>query len=172
MNEPSQDARRLASAPIDGDTFKAVLGNFASGVVLVTAMLEGEPVGLTAQSFMSLSLDPPLVMFCPAKTSKSWPKIRQAKHFAANILSEGQQHLSSQFARSGGDKFAGVSWQPGPSGAPLVEGVLAHIDCMIDAVHDGGDHDIVVGRVLHLDAEPDKKPLVFFRSAFSNLAPR
>ena len=172
MNESSQDAGRLTHAPIDGDTFKAVLGNFASGVVLVTAMLDGEPVGLTAQSFMSLSMDPPLVMFCPAKTSKSWPKIRRAKHFAANILSEGQQHLSSQFARSGGDKFAGVSWQPGPSGAPLVDGVLAHIDCTIDAVHNGGDHDIVVGRVLHLDAEPDRKPLVFFRSAFSNLAPK
>jgi len=172
VNEPSHEAQRLASSPIDGETFKAVLGNFASGVVLVTAMLDGEPVGLTAQSFMSLSLDPPLVMFCPAKTSKSWPKIRRAKHFAANILSEGQQHLSSQFARSGGDKFAGVSWQPGPSGAPLVDGVLAHIDCTIDAVHNGGDHDIVVGRVLHLDAEPDRKPLVFFRSAFSNLAPK
>ncbi len=170
MKELSDEATQLAKASVDGDTFKSVLGNFASGVVLVTAMLDGEPVGLTAQSFMSLSLDPPLVMFCPAKSSKSWPKIRRAKHFAANILSEGQQHLSSQFARSGGDKFAGVAWQPGPSGAPLVEGVLAHIDCTIDAVHDGGDHDIVVGRVLHLDAETDKKPLVFFRSAFSNLA--
>ena len=173
MSDPVDDTTALANSTFDADTFKRVLGNFASGVVLVTAMLDDEPVGLTAQSFMSLSLDPPMVMFCPAKSSTSWSKIRQAKYFAANILSEGQEHLSAQFAQfagSGVDKFAGVTWQAGPSGAPLVADVLAHIDCVIDAVHDGGDHDIVVGRVLHLDAESDKKPLVFFRSTFSNLA--
>lgn len=158
-------------APIDGGTFRRVLGNFASGVVVVTAAFDGAPVGMTAQSFMALSLDPALVMFCPAHISTSWPKIRQAGHFAANILADGQQHLASQFAKSGIDKFADVDWRAGPSGAPLISGCLAHIDCTIEAVHDGGDHHIVVGRVLHLAAEPDKQPLVFFRSAFGHLSP-
>ncbi|WP_153505229.1 flavin reductase family protein [Cumulibacter manganitolerans] len=157
---------------IDPDLFRAVLGNFASGVAVVTASDDGVPVGLTAQSFMSLSLDPPLVMFCPNRTSTSWPRIQHAKHFAANILAEGQDDLGLKFARSGGDKFAGVPWSPGPSGAPLLEGVLAHIDCTIEAVHAGGDHLIVVGRVLHLAAATELKPLVYFRSSFESLAAR
>jgi 3-hydroxy-9,10-secoandrosta-1,3,5(10)-triene-9,17-dione monooxygenase reductase component len=168
----SDDARELAHAPIDPELFRSVLGNFASGVTIVTAMDDGEPVGLTAQSFTSLSLDPPLVMFCPKITSTSWPRIEHARHFAANILAEGQDALGIQFARSGGDKFADVEWTPGPTGAPLLGGVLAHIDCTIEAVHPGGDHQIVIGRVLHLAAESDKKPLVYFRSAFESLAPR
>lgn len=168
----SDEAEQLAHASIDPDLFRSVLGNFASGVTVVTAMDDGEPVGLTAQSFTSLSLDPPLVMFCPTVTSTSWPRIRHARHFAANILAEGQDALGIQFARSGSDKFAGVQWSAGPSGAPLLAGVLAHIDCQIEAVHPGGDHQIVIGRVLHLAAEADKKPLVYFRSAFESLAPR
>lgn len=168
----SDDAQELAQAAIDPELFRSVLGNFASGVAVVTAMDDGEPVGLTAQSFTSLSLDPPLVMFCPKVTSTSWPRIEHARHFAANILAEGSEALGIKFARSGGDKFADVSWTPGPSGAPLLTGVLAHIDCKIEAVHPGGDHQIVIGRVLHLAADTDKKPLVYFRSAFESLAPR
>lgn len=166
------DAELLAESPIDPQQFRSVLGSFASGVAIVTASDDGTPVGMTAQSFMSLSLDPPLVMFCPTRTSTSWPRIERAEHFAANILAEGQDWLGLQFAKSGADKFAGVEWTPGPSGAPLLDGVLAHIDCKIEAVHEGGDHLIVVGRVLHLAAEADLKPLVFFRSAFESLAVR
>lgn len=168
----SDEARRLAQAPIDPELFRSVLSSFASGVAVVTAMDDGVPVGLTAQSFTSLSLDPPLVMFCPKITSTSWPRIENAQHFAANILAEGQDALGIGFARSGGDKFADVDWTPGPSGAPLLTGVLAHIDCRMEAVHPGGDHKIVVGRVLHLAADAAKKPLVYFRSAFESLAPR
>lgn len=171
MTEPN-DAARLATAPIDPDLFRSVLSSFASGVTVVTALDGDEPVGLTAQSFMSLSLDPPLVLFCPNRASTSWPRIQRAKHFAANILAEGQDELGVKFARSGGNKFEGVSWTPGPSGAPLLDDVLAHVDCSIEAVHEGGDHLIVVGRVLHLAAETDRKPLVYFRSAFESLAPR
>lgn len=157
---------------IDPKLFTRVLGSFASGVAIVTAFDDDDPVGLTAQSFMSLSIDPPLVMFCPQRTSTSWPRIERARHFAANILAEGQESLGTQFARSGTDKFAGVSWAAGPSGAPLLDGVLAHIDCRIEAVHEGGDHLIVVGRVLHLAADTRQKPLVFFRSSFESLAAR
>lgn len=159
-------------APIDPDLFRSVLGNFASGVTVVTALDDGVPVGLTAQSFTSLSLDPPLVMFCPKVSSTSWPRIERARLFAANILAEGQDALGMQFARSGADKFAGVAWSPGPAGTPLLDGALAYIECRIEAVHPGGDHQIVVGRVLGLDADPAKKPLVYFRSAFESLAPR
>ncbi|WP_106849939.1 flavin reductase family protein [Blastococcus sp. Marseille-P5729] len=171
MSEPSDNADRLDQAPIDPQLFRAVLGNYASGVVVVTASDDGVPVGLTAQSFMSLSMDPPLVLFCPQRTSTSWPRIEKARHFAANILAEGQDALGLRFARSGIDKFEGVGWTPGPSGAPLLEDVLAHVDCTIEAVHEGGDHLIVVGRVLHLAAEKDLKPLVYFRSAFRVLGP-
>lgn len=165
------DSARLEQAPIDPQLFRDVLGNYASGVVIVTALDDGVPVGLTAQSFMSLSMDPPLVLFCPQRTSTSWPRIEKAKHFAANILAEGQDELGLKFARSGIDKFEGVDWTPGPSGAPLLEDVLAHVDCTIEAVHEGGDHLIVVGRVLHLAAQKDLKPLVYFRSAFRVLGP-
>ncbi|WP_134323657.1 flavin reductase family protein [Cumulibacter soli] len=168
----SDKAARLASAPVDADLFRSVLGNFASGVTIVTAMDDGEPVGLTAQSFTSLSLDPPLVMFCPKLTSTSWPRIEHAGHFAANILAEGQESLGMSFAKSGGDKFADVGWSAGLSGAPLLDGVLAYIDCQIEAVHPGGDHQIVIGRVLHLAADAGRKPLVYFRSAFESLRPR
>lgn len=166
------EAPQPQSSPIDPDVFRSVLGSFVSGVTVVTAMDDGQPVGLTAQSFMSLSLDPPLVMFCPKISSTSWPRIERAQHFAANILAEGQDELGLRFAKSGGDKFTGLDWTAGPSGAPLLDGVLAHIDCLIEAVHPGGDHQIVVGRVLHLAAEANKKPLVYFRSAFESLAPR
>lgn len=161
------DATRL----IDPMTFRHVLGHFASGIVVVTAMLGDAPVGMTAQSFTSLSLEPPLVMFCAAKVSSSWPKIRAAGHFAANILSSGQEDLGRQFARPGIDKFAGVDWVLGPSGAPLLTGVLAHIDCRIRDVYDGGDHEIVVGEVLHLAANAELEPLLFFRSDFGNFLP-
>lgn len=171
MSDSHDDAAALESSAIDPRLFREVLGNFASGVVVVTAYDDG-PVGMTAQSFMSLSLDPPLVMFCPAKSSSSWPKIRKTGHFAANILADGQNEIGLQFARSGIDRFAGVEWESGPSGAPLLEDVLAHIDCDIEAVHDGGDHDIVVGRVHHLRVVTDRQPLVFFRSAYETLTVR
>ncbi|PXY36277.1 flavin reductase [Prauserella flavalba] len=142
-----------------------VLGSFCSGVVVVTAATP-EPVGFTCQSFASLSLDPPLVTFAPGRGSRTWPRIRQAGGFCVNILAAGQRHLSDQFARSGTDKFAGVGWSPGESGSPVLDGVLAWVDCTLWAEYDGGDHTIVIGEVRALASDPRRDPLLFHRGAY------
>jgi 3-hydroxy-9,10-secoandrosta-1,3,5(10)-triene-9,17-dione monooxygenase reductase component len=151
--------------------FRDVLGRFATGVTIVTAMTDDGPVGMTCQSFSSVSLQPPLVMFLPAKTSRAWPAMRGAGHFTVNLLASDQEALSNQFAAKGVDKFAGVSWSGAPStGAPRLDGSLAWIDCTIQAVHEAGDHYVVLGLVQDLVHGPDAQPLVFFRSAYHRLA--
>lgn len=152
--------------------FRDVLGRFCTGVTVVTSMSNGEPVGMTCQSFSSVSLDPPLVLFCPAKSSRAWPQMQRAGYFCVNLLSHDQLDLSNAFARTGADKFAGVSWRPSATGAPLLDGVLGWVDCTIYAVHEAGDHYVVIGRVLDLgipDDEPDKpdKPLLFFEGKYA-----
>jgi 3-hydroxy-9,10-secoandrosta-1,3,5(10)-triene-9,17-dione monooxygenase reductase component len=158
---------------IEAARFRQVLGHFCSGVAVVTGMEGGEPVGLTVQSFASLSLDPPLVLFCPARSSTSWARMRAGKTFCVNILEEDQEALCRAFASRGGDKFVGVGWTPAPiSGAPVLAGVLAWIDCRLESEHDGGDHTIVVGRVLDLGLrEPDSTPLLFYRGGFGRFEP-
>jgi 3-hydroxy-9,10-secoandrosta-1,3,5(10)-triene-9,17-dione monooxygenase reductase component len=152
--------------PIDESRFRQVLGHFPSGVTVITARGEdGTPAGLAVGSFASLSLDPPLVLFCAAKSSSTWPKIEAAGHFCVNILSEEQETLCRQFASKTPDKFAGVGWKPGQSGAPILNDVLGWIDCRIESVLDGGDHHIVVGRVLELESSQGR-PLVFYRGGY------
>jgi 3-hydroxy-9,10-secoandrosta-1,3,5(10)-triene-9,17-dione monooxygenase reductase component len=158
--DPSQDQTT------DPDAFRRILGHFCTGVVIVTATHDGEPVGMTCQSFSSLSLSPPLVMFSPARTSTTWPRIRQAGSFAVNILAEDQGALCRVFAVSGADKFADVQWEPGVTGAPLIAGALAYIECHLEAVLAGGDHDIVLGAPIALSEQADRAPLLFFRSTF------
>ena len=159
-----------ASAPaVSPAAMRDVLGHFATGVVVVTARAaDGTSLGFTCQSFASLSLDPPLVSFAPALTSSTWPRIREVGTFCVNVLAEDHRDLSVGFARSGGgvDKFAGVDWCPAPSGAPVLEGVSAWIDCTLWAEHDGGDHTIVVGRVHDLGADPARLPLLFYRGGY------
>jgi len=154
---------------VDPQVLRDVLGHFASGVTVVTARTAEGPAGFTCQSFSSLSLDPPYVMFAPAKTSTSWPRIQGTGRFCANILGEDQEPLSRGFAVSGGDKFAGVPWHRSQNGSPILDGVLAWIDCTIEVEHDAGDHIIVVGRVLELDVERDGRPLLFFRGGYGRL---
>lgn len=152
---------------IDEARFRQVLGHFPTGVTVVTAKpADGPPVGLAVGSFASLSLDPPLVLFCPAKTSSSWPKIEQAGVFCVNILAEEQEEVSRIFATKTPDKFAHLGWRPGHTGAPIIDGVLAWIDCRVESVTDGGDHLVVVGRVLELEVAHEGKPLVFFRGGY------
>ncbi|MBW0114827.1 flavin reductase family protein [Pseudonocardia abyssalis] len=145
---------------------REVLGHFASGVVVVTAAGPDGPVGFTCQSFTSLSLDPPLISFAPARTSSTWPRIREVGRFCVNVLADHHEGLSNAFARSGTDKFAGVVWAAGPSGSPVLDGACAWIDCSLSDEHDGGDHTIVVGRVHHLGADGDRLPLLFHRGAY------
>jgi flavin reductase (DIM6/NTAB) family NADH-FMN oxidoreductase RutF len=155
----------FGASSIDRGRFREVLGHFASGVTVVTASEEGVPVGFTCQSFASLSLDPPLVVFAAATTSTSWPKMAAAGSFCINILEEHQEPLSRAFAESGSDKFAGVAWTPAASGAPVIAGCLAWIDCELERIAEAGDHELVIGRVLDLGSGPGA-PLLFYRGGF------
>jgi 3-hydroxy-9,10-secoandrosta-1,3,5(10)-triene-9,17-dione monooxygenase reductase component len=121
---------------------------------------------LTCQSFTSLSLDPPLVAFCPAKSSSSWPRIQPSKAFCVNVLTEDQEEVCRVFATKGADKFRGVGWRPGESGSPIIHESLAWIDCRIETIHEAGDHLIVVGRVLEMGASHAGKPLLFYRGGY------
>lgn len=156
-------------AVLDAQHFRDVLGHFATGVTVITAVADGAPVGFTCQSFQSLSLDPPLVTFAPQHTSTTWPRIRGAGRFCANILAEGQEQLARSFARTGADKFAGVRWSTTPSGCPVLEDVLAWIDCEVLRELDGGDHVLVLGRVLDLAVLRPAPPLLFFQGRFASL---
>ncbi|MGW7817225.1 flavin reductase family protein [Streptomyces puniciscabiei] len=160
-------------APVDPAEFRRVLGNFASGVTVITApAADGErgPAGFACQSFASLSLEPPLVCFMVGRTSATWPRIARAGVFCVNVLGAGQDELCRAFAVSGADKFAGVAFDPAPaSGSPRLTGAAAWIDCTVHAVHPGGDHLIVVGRVDALGAEERGEPLLFHRGRFAGL---
>lgn len=144
-----------------------MLGGFASGVTVIAALNDDVPVGMTCQSFSSVSLDPPLVLFVPSSTSRTWPLIRSVGCFGVSILADGQQTLANRFAAPATDKFAGVDWTPsGRTGSPLIAGAVAWLDCVVEAVHPGGDHDIVVGRVVDLVVGPAEQPLVFYRGSY------
>ncbi len=156
---------------IDTGDYRKTLSQFCTGVVLVTGCVDGQPAGFAAQSFTSVSLEPPLVAVCPARTSVSWPRVRAGGGFCINILGVDQQPLCEAFARSGGDKFRDVSWRRGVTGAPIIDGVLAYIDCELQMEHDGGDHVIAVGRVRQLHTlDPTGSPLLFFRGAYGRFA--
>jgi 3-hydroxy-9,10-secoandrosta-1,3,5(10)-triene-9,17-dione monooxygenase reductase component len=151
--------------------FRDVLGRFASGVTVVTSISGGVPVGLTCQSFSSVSLDPPLVLFVPARTSRAWPLIQRSGKFCVNFLGADQAEVSNTMASRGVDKFADVKWTPSQAtGSPLLEGVLGYVDCTIHAVHEAGDHYVVIGRVLDLDAGDADEPLLFFRGGYRTTA--
>ena len=157
--------------PFDTGRFREVLGHFPTGVTVVTAMDGGEPVGFTCQAFASLSLDPPLVALAPGKSSTSWPRIAQAGQFCVNILAEGQEALCRDFAVSGGDKFAGVGWRAGANGAPVIDGVVAWVECSFVEAHDAGDHEIVVGRVHEMGVDHRGSPLLYYRGGFGRFEP-
>ena len=155
--------------------FRDVLGLFASGVTVVTTMSEGEPVGMTCQSFSSVSLEPPLVMFSPAKTSRAWPRIQRAGYFCVNILSAEQAEVSNAMATKGSDKYDGIGWRPAATGAPLLDGVLGYVDCTVHSVHEAGDHYVVLGRVKELGFGTDvvegsgRKPLLYYRGSYDTV---
>lgn len=154
--------------------FRTAMGQFATGVVVVTGICEGQPLGFSAQSFVSVSLAPPLIAFCPAALSRSWPQLRRSGHFGINILGADQEPTCARFAGAG-DRFAGLSWVPAASGAPILASVLGFIDCRLEAEHPAGDHSIVIGRVLELKLlDTRRKPLLFFRGrygAFDHFSP-
>lgn len=150
---------------LDQARFREVLGHFATGITIVTAIDAGEPVGFSCQSFAALSLNPPMVILAPAKSSTSWPRIARAGAFCVNILEEHQEAECRAFALSGGDKFSGVDWTPGVTGAPLIDGSLAIVECRLGAIYEGGDHELVTGHVVTLGVG-EGSPLLFYRSGF------
>jgi flavin reductase (DIM6/NTAB) family NADH-FMN oxidoreductase RutF len=139
--------------------FRDALGRFATGVTIVTTMTDQGPLGITANSFASVSLDPPLVLWSPARTSRRFPAFEAATHYAIHVLGEDQRELCAHFSRDG-FAFDALDWRKGDHGIPEIAGCLARFDCERTAAHDGGDHLIIVGRVLSAEAR-DGAPLVF-----------
>lgn len=150
--------------------FRQTLGHFCSGITVVASMIDAEPVGLTCQSFFSVSLEPPLVALSVGKASRSFPLLRTAGRFSVNILSHEQRAVSEALAARGKKKWAGIDWSVGRFGQPILAGSLAWLECELRAVHDAGDHHLVVATVLDLDANTYQQPLLYFRSEYRELA--
>ncbi len=152
---------------IDPGEFRKILGHYPTGVCVITGIDEtGAAGGLVMGSFTSVSLDPPMVSFCPDKGSSSWPKIRQAGRFCVNVVADDQLDLCRQFATSGGDKFAGVAHRLSDRGMPILDDVVAWIDCKLETEVDAGDHTIVLGRVEELRTERAIGPLLFHKGGY------
>jgi 3-hydroxy-9,10-secoandrosta-1,3,5(10)-triene-9,17-dione monooxygenase reductase component len=162
----------VTTAPmVDTQQFRRVFGHFCTGVTVITTIDGDGPAGFTCQAFVPLSLDPPLALFCPQAGSATWRRIRGTGLFCVNVLAETHGHLSRAFGARGADKFAGVTWTPSPAGAPILTGALTWAECRVEAVHPGGDHAIVVGRVTALGECRDEGPLLFFRGRYQSAAP-
>ncbi|MEU4691640.1 3-hydroxy-9,10-secoandrosta-1,3,5(10)-triene-9,17-dione monooxygenase reductase subunit [Actinoplanes sp. NPDC023714] len=154
-------------ASLDTRRFRRVFGHFCTGVTIMTTTDADGPAGFACQAFAPLSLDPPLVLFCVRSSSSSGRRVLAAGFFAVNVLADDQRDLSRIFGAAGTDRFEGVPWSPAPSGAPLLPGALTWADCRVQAVHPGGDHEIVVGRVTTLGDCRDAAPLVFHRGRYT-----
>lgn len=156
-------------AAIDPMDYRRTLGSYPTGVVIITGDTPDGPVGLAIGSFTSVSLDPPLVGFLPDKGSSSWPRIHGTGAFCVNVLAADQLDVCKAFASKGGDKYASVTWRTAATGSPVLDGVLAWIDCRIDRVDEAGDHWFVLGRIEELAVERDDVgPLLFFRGAYGD----
>jgi 3-hydroxy-9,10-secoandrosta-1,3,5(10)-triene-9,17-dione monooxygenase reductase component len=163
---PAAPTPTPAAAEPEPGRFRQVLGHFCTGVTIITTLDESGPAGFACQAFAALSLDPPLVLFCPNRSSATWPRIERAGFFCANVLTAGQQELARVFGTRGVDKFAGVPWAPSPSGAPVLAGVLTWVGCTVEAVHEAGDHHVVLGRVTELGECGREQPLLFYRGRY------
>ena len=158
------------SGQIDAERFRRVLGHLPTGVTVVTANGAEGPVAMSANSVTSVSLEPPLILFCPAKSSETWPRIRDSGRFCVNVFAAHHDEMSRRFSARGVDRFAGVAWHQRPAG-PALDDAVAWIECSVDAVHEAGDHLIVVGAVDRLEMrDADVEPLVFFRGRYGSFS--
>lgn len=157
---------------VDAREYRDALGSFATGVTVITTVDgEGELFGLTANSFTSLSLDPPLVLFCLDNNAMSYNAFNQAPNFAVNILCDQQQDVSSHFAQSGADKWNGIEYTTWESGCPILPGCLTSLECRTRRIVEGGDHVIVVGEVERIGAvNGDDRPLLFFKGRYGAIS--
>jgi flavin reductase (DIM6/NTAB) family NADH-FMN oxidoreductase RutF len=155
-----------AGSAFDSAKYRQVLGHFPTGVTVITAIADGAPAGMAIGSFASLSLEPPSVLFCAGKHSSSWPKVQRAGQFCVNILADDQEDVCRVFASKAPDKFAEIGWKRSGNGSPIIDGVLAYIDCTIGDVIESGDHSIVIGEVTDLEVRHEGGPLLFFRGGY------
>lgn len=165
MNLPS-------SQPIDERALRGAFGEFATGITIVAGRHPetDEPIGFACQSFSSLSLDPPLLLFTAMETSRSWPLIAASGRFSVNILAADQQPISELFGRPNPNRFDKISWQPSAANMPLIDGAVAWMDCQLAQELPGGDHTIVVGQIEDLGTREDAMPLIYHRAGYSELS--
>jgi 3-hydroxy-9,10-secoandrosta-1,3,5(10)-triene-9,17-dione monooxygenase reductase component len=158
------------TAELTGPTpreMRTAMGSFASGVTVVTGYDGSEPVGFACQSFASVSLEPPLVLFCADHRGRAWPRIKEAGRFTVNVLGEDQRDLCDRFGSSRGEKYDGLDWALSRWDTPALPGVLMRVHAEVHEVHVAGDHDVVIGRVLELETrEDDERPMLFYRGRF------
>jgi 3-hydroxy-9,10-secoandrosta-1,3,5(10)-triene-9,17-dione monooxygenase reductase component len=160
------------SASIEGKFFRQIMGHYPTGVCVITAIeANGGATGMVVGSFTSVSLHPPLVAFLPAQGSTSWPRIEAAGRFCVNVLADDQEALCRTFSGPSEDRFTGIEYQLTEGGVPVLEGALAWIECDLHAVHEAGDHFIVLGAVRALDVQRDGKPLLFFKGGYGQFSP-
>ena len=150
--------------------FREALGCFATGVTIISSVGRNRKlIGITANSFSSVSLDPPLVLFSLGRSSQNWYEFLSTQYFAVNVLNGQQRDLSTHFARSGEDKWSGIDYTIWDTGCPIVPGAIATFECEYRYTHDGGDHVIFVGEVLRLECAPERRPLLFYRGGYAGL---
>lgn len=142
------------------------MGTFASGVTIVTGLDGDEAIGFACQSFTSVSLEPPLVLFCADHRGRAWPRIRPSGRFSVNVLGEEQVDVCGRFGSARGAKYEGLQWDLSHWQTPALRDVLLRVHCAVEAVHVAGDHDVVIGRVLEVEHGPEQRPMVFFRGRF------
>ncbi|MGH1413968.1 MAG: flavin reductase family protein [Pelagimonas sp.] len=160
---------RFDPAQSDPRAFRDALGRFATGITVITCATPTGPIGITANSFASVSLDPALVLWSPAKNSSRYPFFMAAEHFAIHVIADDQQGICQGFARAG-DAFGGIDWKTSPRGVPLINHCLSRFECKTHATHDGGDHSIVVGQVIEVETRTGA-PLMFFGGQYGAFDP-
>lgn len=158
------------NATINTSEFRRILGHYPTGVCAITSMASSVPTAMTVGSFTSVSLDPPLVAFFPDRKSTTWPKIEASRRFCVNVLAHHQENVCRALAVKGGNKFEGLSYRLLSSGVPVIDDVIAWIDCDLYAVHEAGDHLIAVGRVQSLQIEKPELPLLFFKGSYGSFS--
>ena len=151
---------------ITSENLKYAFGSFPTGITVVTALpASGQPVGFTASSFTSVSMDPPLLLVCIDHQSENLDVFRSATHFGVNVLADDQRHISSRFAAEVDDRFDGIDWRQTANGTPMLGGTLSGFDCALETIHTAGDHDILIGKVVGLDAR-EGQALGYFRGKY------
>ena len=169
---PQLGIDRSASPALEtacSDVFRRVCGRFATGITVVSVLdCNGRPHGITVNSFASVSLDPPLVMVSLSLRNSALEHFLESAHFGINVLADDQEHHSRRFAKHGEDRFEGVNWQGAESGAPLIDGALAHLECARERWFEAGDHAVLIGQVLRAGCR-EGRPLLYFQSGYASL---